>query len=166
MYYFIIRKASGNVTLKKMKSAFGKFPHPRKPVTCTGSEMTRHVPGTVEQSKKHPNICTGTCVEPGINSIPRGKRQEVRSGYFAISLVNKLWDHILFPFLSLLWSHRFRQLRVLSKTSTTELAHSLGKFPTGTESQDPSVLGDGFERRSRGDQKHWTNACDHTGGSF
>lgn len=80
MYYFIIRKASGNVTLKKMKSAFGKFPHPRKPVTCTGSEMTHHVPGTVEQSKKHPNICTGTCVEPGINSIPRGRGRKWEVG--------------------------------------------------------------------------------------
>lgn len=100
MYYFIIRKASGNVTLKKMKSTFGKFPHPRKPVT--GSEMTDMYPGTVGKSKKHPNICTGTCCGTWNRSIPQGKRQEVRSGYFAISLVNKLWDHILFPFLSLL----------------------------------------------------------------
>ena len=33
----------------------------------------------------------------------QGRRQEVRSGYFVVSLVNKLWGHILFPFLSLLW---------------------------------------------------------------
>lgn len=87
----------------------------------------------------------------------QGRRQEVRSGYFVVSLVNKLWGHILFPFLSLLLSHIFSNSESLSKTSATELAHSLGKFPTGTESQDPSVLGDGFEGKSE-DQKRWTNA--------
>lgn len=62
-------------------------------------------------------------------------------------------------------SHIFSNSESLSKTSTTELAHSLGKFPTGTESQDPSVLGDGFEGKSE-DQKHWTNALHRIPASF
>ena len=156
MYYFIIRKAAGNVTSKKRKSAFGKFPHPPKPVTCTGSEMTRHVPGTVGWREQHPNICTGTVWNLESIPFPGEEAGSEKWVFCCFSCKQALGSHP-FPLPLPSLSHIFSNSESLSKTSTTELAHSLGKFPTGTESQDPSVLGDGFEGKSE-DQKRWTNA--------
>lgn len=114
MCYFIIRNTLGNVTLKKGSQHFrNSLIHGSYLLPGEGDD--RRMPRTAKQSKKHPNICTGT--QCGIWNLPhsQGRRQEMRSGYFVVSPVNTLWDHILFPFLSLLHLVTIEQHRVPSQ---------------------------------------------------
>lgn len=101
MCSFIIRKTSGNVTLTKGSQPLGNFLiHISHHLHWEWDDLSYTRDCWAEQETPqhlHRNLVWSLESTP----IPGG-RQEMRSGYFAVSLVNKLWDHILFPFLSLL----------------------------------------------------------------
>lgn len=129
----------------KRKSAFGKFPHPHKPSLALGVRRPVVHPGLLSRARNTPTSAQELGVESGINPNPRGEAGNEKWVFCCFSCKQALGSHP-FPLpLPSPPSHRFSSSGSLSKTSTTELTHSSGKFPTRIESQDLSVLGDGFE---------------------
>lgn len=102
VYYYYNHKNVSTSYFEKGSQRYGNSLIHVRLSLAPGMSITHRVPETAKGSKTHSNICAGNPCGIWNQLHSQEKREEMRIRYFVVSLVNMLWDHILFPFLSLL----------------------------------------------------------------